>query len=337
MTPPAFWYASEGREAARMTRALLAPLSWLYGMAGAWRIRRARPVHAPVPVICIGNVTLGGAGKTPVARAMLAHLRARGVAAHALSRGHGGRLRGPVRADPASHSYRDVGDEPLLLARDGAAWIARDRPAGALAAAKAGAGAVVMDDGFQNPSLHKALSLLVIDAVRPYGNGKVFPAGPLREPLSAALARADAVVLMRGVSGEGADDPAAPDLSELGLDGFSGPVLTAHLAPLAPPPPGPLIAFAGIGWPQKFFDALRDAGGEISEAASFPDHHPYAESDLAWLARAAEERGATLITTEKDYVRLPPLMRARARTFAVEARFDDPDAFAALLARVEQG
>lgn len=325
MRGPAFWYARHGREAAPLTRALLTPFALLYREAGRMRARRAAPQTAPVPVICVGNVTLGGAGKTPVARAILARLRARGVDAHALSRGHGGSLKGPVRVDPAAHSYREVGDEPLLLARDGAAWIARDRAAGARMAAQAGAQAVVMDDGFQNPSLRKNLSILVIDAAKPYGNGRVFPAGPLREPVRDALARADAVVLMA---------PQAdymPDLRQLGLRNFHGPVLTAWLAPVGAPPAGPLVAFAGIGRPEKFFDTLRAAGGEVVEEGMFPDHHPYQARDLAFLVREADKAGARLITTEKDHVRLPEPVRARTEAFAVEARFGDPAALDALL------
>lgn len=325
MKGPAFWYAREGREAAPLTRLLLTPFALLYRAAGRARMRGATPERAPVPVICVGNVTLGGAGKTPVARAILARLRARGVDAHSLSRGHGGSLKGPLRVDPAAHTYREVGDEPLLLARDGAAWIARDRPAGACAAAEAGAQAIVMDDGFQNPSLHKDLSILVIDAAAPYGNAHVFPAGPLREPVKDALARADAVVLMA----PGADF--APDLHRLGLKDFPGPVLTAWLEPEGAPPSDPLVAFAGIGRPEKFFDTLRAAGGEVVEEGVFPDHHPYRESHLTWLARVARERGARLITTEKDFVRLPRSLRDRVVAFPVKARFADEAALDALL------
>lgn len=327
MRGPAFWYARHGREAAPLARALLAPLALLYREAGRMRLRRARPQSAPAPVICVGNVTLGGAGKTPVVRAILARLRARGVEAHALSRGHGGSLAGPLRVDAAAHSYREVGDEPLLLAQGGAAWIARDRAAGARAAAAGGAQVIVMDDGFQNPSLRKDLSILVIDAEKPYGNGRVFPAGPLREPLRDALARADAVLLMAPQADY------TPDMRQLGLRDFSGPVLTAWLEPAAAPPSGSLVAFAGIGRPEKFFDTLRAAGGDVVEEGMFPDHHPYAERDLDWLARAAQARGARLVTTEKDHVRLPDPIRARTAAFAVEARFGDEAALEALLSR----
>ncbi len=328
MRAPAFWYAREGREAAPLTRAMLTPLSWLYRAGADLRRRRATPFDPGVPVICVGNVTLGGAGKTPVARAILSRLRAGGVEAHALSRGHGGRETGPLRVDPAAHEWSEVGDEPLLLARTAPAWIARAREDGARAAAAAGAQAIVMDDGFQNPGLTKTLSLLVIDAEAAYGNGRVFPAGPMRETLAAALSRADAVVLMT-------PGPAfAADPARLGLSGFDGPVLRAWLAPAAPPPDGPLVAFAGIGRPQKFFDTLRATGGEIVEETGFPDHHPFSEGDLDWLAASARERGATLITTEKDHVRLPAEMRDSVGVLPVEARFADDTALGTLLERV---
>ena len=327
MSGPAFWDAVEGREAAKLTRTLLSPLAWLYASAGTARHRRAQPESVAAPLICIGNVTMGGAGKTPVARAVLAVLRARGVAAHALSRGYRGRLKGPVQVDPAAHSVHDVGDEPLLLAQDGSAWIARDRVAGARAAVAAGAQAIVMDDGFQNPSLRKDLSILVIDAARPYGNLHVFPAGPLREPVAAGLARADAVVLMLPSLDY------APDMRSLRLEGFEGPVLTAHLAPLGFPPPGPLVAFAGIGRPEKFFDTLRTAGADIVNEAHFPDHHFYSGADLRDLVRLAERHRAALITTEKDHVRLPENMRRQVSAFPVTARFADPVSLEALVTR----
>ena len=186
-----------------MTRMLLTPVSWVWGWATARRIARGRPADPGVPVICVGNITMGGAGKTPVARAVVALLQTRGLAPHILSRGHGGTLAGPIRVDPGRHTAADVGDEALMMAASGGVpvWISRDRAAGALAAAHAGADLVVMDDGHQNPSLAKALSLVVVDGETrddewPFGDGAVFPAGPMREPLSAGLRRADAVVLL---------------------------------------------------------------------------------------------------------------------------------------------
>ena len=230
LSTPEWWYTRD--LAARKggmpaLRALLTPLSWIWAAATARRIARGRPIDAGVPVICVGNVTMGGVGKTPVARAIAARLAKRGKAVHLLSRGYGGRLEGPVRVDPAVHTSAEVGDEPLMLARDFPVWVARDRAAGARAAAQAGADVVVMDDGFQNPSVRKALSLIVVDGETrrdewPFGDGGVFPTGPMREPLAAGLARADAVLILLP-----ADLP-RPDPELVGA--LKGPaLLTAHL------------------------------------------------------------------------------------------------------------
>jgi tetraacyldisaccharide 4'-kinase len=321
MREPHFWQVTDrrAREGAPLTRALLTPLGWLYASAGARRIARTVPFEAGVPVVGVGNLTLGGAGKTPVARAVRARLAGMGLSPATLSRGHGGRLRGPLAVDPQLHAAADVGDEPLLLAQDGAAWISRDRPAGARAMVASGVTAIVMDDGHQNPSLAKTLSLVVIDAARPFGNGCVFPAGPLREPVAVGLARADAVVLM----GDG----------EVALPGFSGPVLRAHLAPLRAPPEGPLLAFAGIGRPAKFFDALTAQGAQVVDAVSFADHHPFTDAELSTLADLARTHNARLITTEKDLMRLSPHWRAQVAAWPVEAVFDEAAALDDLLAR----
>jgi len=321
MRAPEFWSGqAQGRDAAPLLRAALTPLSWLYAGVGSARMAMAKPWRAPATVICIGNVSVGGVGKTPVVRAVRAALAARGVAAHTLSRGHGGRHAGPLQVDPARHCAADVGDEPLLHARDGPAWIARDRAAGARAAVAAGAQAIVMDDGFQNAALAKDLAIIVVDAAQGFGNGAVLPAGPLREPVGSALARADAVVLM----GEG---PADPRLAGIG-------VLHAAIAPLGAAPPGPLVAFAGIGRPQKFFDTLSACGGDVVDCIPFADHHPYTDSDLTFLRRLADERGARLVTTEKDHIRLPESLRSAIFALPVAARFADSDALDALLARL---
>ncbi len=314
MRPPEFWSRTEGRDAAPVIRALLTPLGWAYAAAGEHRLRSGRAVSVSVPVVCIGNVTLGGVGKTPVARAVAAWLERRGWAAHILLRGYGGRARGPLRVDPAAHDASDVGDEALLHARDRPTWVARDRGAGALAAIAAGADILVMDDGFQNPSLRKDASLLVFDAETGLGNGRVFPAGPLRERLRGALARAQGAVLML--------PSLASPLEAAFLEGFA-PVLRAALEPLAPPPEGPLVAFAGIGRPAKFVAALERAGARIVETVPFPDHHPFTLRDLAFLDRLAQERGARLITTEKDHVRLPAPWREKVAQAPVAARFAD--------------
>ena len=327
---PRWWYVRSGAPAP-MSRALLRPLSWIWAAATARRIARATPFDPGVPVICVGNLTVGGAGKTPVAREILARLRAGGVDAHGLSRGHGGREAGPLRVDPARHTAAQVGDEPLMLAGDGPFWIARDRPAGARAAVEAGARAIVLDDGHQNPSLSKTLSLVVVDGETrgdewPFGDGAVFPAGPLREPLAIGLARADAVVLMLPA------DLDAPDPELLAV--FSGrPVLVARLAPAAPPPPGPQVGFAGVGKPWKVERSLRAAGCDLVDFASFSDHAGFSDSTLKFLQDRAELYGAGLVTTEKDWVRLSPAWRAKVAMWPVKAVFEDAAALDRMLRR----
>ncbi|MGQ0532819.1 MAG: tetraacyldisaccharide 4'-kinase [Caulobacteraceae bacterium] len=320
MRPPEFWSANpRGRDAAWTLRFLLAPVSWAYAAAVEHRIRTTISRHVPAPVVCIGNLTLGGAGKTPIARAVRAKL---GPHAHTLSRGYGGRAIGPLRVTPDMNA-REVGDEPLLHARDGAAWISRDRFAGAMAAVQAGAHAVVMDDGFQNPSLAKDLSIIAVDPAYGVGNGQVFPAGPLRERLASGLARADAIVMLGELTQDGS-----------WLDDFAKPVLFAKLTPSALAPAGKLLAFAGLARPEKFFDTLEAAGADVDEAVPFGDHHPYSEDDLRLLAQMAQERGAQLVTTEKDAARLSPEWRARVTVLPVVARFDDDSALDALLAPI---
>jgi len=326
LATPRWWY-SRDRRVMPVARALLTPASWIWAATTARRIARAAPVDPGPPVVCVGNLTVGGAGKTPVARALAARL-----GAHVLSRGYGGRLAGPLRVDPACHTAADVGDEPLMLARELPVWVARDRAAGALAAAAAGAGLIVMDDGHQNPSVRKTLSLVVVDGETrdgewPFGDGRVFPAGPLREPLAAGLARADAVVLLLP-----ADLP-APD-PELTAQLSRKPVLVARLEPAAPPPAGPQLGFAGVGKPWKVERALQAAGCQLADFAGLPDHLAYDEATLRRLAGRAAALGAGLVTTEKDWVRLPPAWRERVAAWPVRAAFEDEAALDALLARV---
>jgi tetraacyldisaccharide 4'-kinase len=315
MRAPDFW-----RRRGALSTALL-PAGWLVAMAGRIRWALTQPSTAAVPVICIGNVTLGGAGKTPVALAVAEKLKRRGIAAHFLTRGYGGRLSGPVRVDPAVHGAGDVGDEPLLLARAAPCWVSKDRPAGAEAAVAAGAEAIIMDDGFQNPSLRKDMSLLVVDGAAGFGNDRVMPAGPLREPLVAALKRADGVVLFDEMPGE--------------LAGLAGvlPVLQVRLEPQdADALAGKsVVAFAGIGRPEKFFRSLRDLGCDIVAESAFADHHAYRESDLAPLIAKAERHGAVAVTTEKDLVRVPEALRGAVTALAVTAVWEDGAGIDALL------
>lgn len=329
MRPPEFWRHTHGKEAAALTRTLLSPLATLYAFAGARRIAQATPSRVDAPVICIGNITLGGAGKTPVTRTVRERLIALGAAPATVSRGHGGRERGPLRVDLTQHTAADVGDEPLLHAADGPAFIARDRVAGARMAIAGGADTVLLDDGFQNPGLHKSLSILVFDADYGLGNGHICPAGPLREPLAAGLARADAAIVMRA-----SPNPGPPPGF---LSGFSKPVLDAWLEPTGAPPSGRLLAFAGIARPEKFFATLERLGADITDGAAYPDHHPFTDGELTWLERLAADREARLITTEKDAARLSPTWRAKVLTLPVRAKVFDASALDDLLSTALKG
>ncbi|MGZ3402364.1 MAG: tetraacyldisaccharide 4'-kinase [Phenylobacterium sp.] len=334
LATPRWWYVREDqarRGGMSVTRMLLTPVSWIWAAVTAHRIARTIPLDVGVPVICVGNLTVGGVGKTPVVRALAERLAARGKVVHLLSRGYGGRLEGPVRVDPAVHTAADVGDEPLMLARDWPVWVARDRAAGARAAAQGGAQVIVMDDGHQNPSVKKALSLVVVDGETrgedwPFGDGRVFPAGPMREPLASGLARADAVLVLLP-----ADLP-EPDAGLVAL--LKGPPrLTGHLAPALAPPKGPQVGFAGIGKPWKVERALQAAGCELADFAPFPDHAAYDEATLKRLADRAALFNAGLVTTEKDWVRLPAAWQTRVTPWPVRAVFDDAAALDALLAK----
>jgi tetraacyldisaccharide 4'-kinase len=331
---PRWWY-ERGRRRASVTRLVLLPASAVWAAVTAGRILRSQPLDPGVPVICVGGLTLGGTGKTPVVREVLSRLAARGVAAQALSRGYGGRLKGPVRVDPAVHAAGDVGDEPLMLACDGPVWVCADRVAGAKAAVAAGAQALVMDDGHQNPSLAKTLSLVVVDGETregewPFGDGDVFPAGPMREPLAAGMARADAVIVVLP------NDLAAPDPALTALFGDT-PMLVARLEPVGAPPPGPQLGFAGVGKPWKVEHALTAAGCDLVDFIPLPDHADFSEARLQALAARAAKAGAGLVTTEKDWVRLPASWRDRIAAWPVRARFDDEAALDRMLATATGG
>lgn len=294
MRDPAFWLRSPG-----IAAGLLSPIAASYGAVASWRLAQSGRAVG-VPVICVGNLTVGGAGKTPTAIAVAELLHDAGRRPFLLSRGYGGRLKGPLRVDAATHRAADVGDEPLLLARGAPTIVAADRVAGADVARAAGAGVIVMDDGFQNPSLQKNLSILVIDGGRGVGNGKVFPAGPLRAPLQAQLARAQALLVI----GRVADAAEVVQQAQArGLAIFHGR-LEPDAEALAVLRERPVLAFAGIGDPEKFFSTLAGAGVEVRARQVFPDHHRYRRDEATNLiARAGRER-LVLTTTEKDWVRL---------------------------------
>ena len=311
MREPAFWWRKSGGS-------LLAPLAAIYG-AVAWGRIQAQGQRAGVPVICLGNLTAGGAGKTPAALAV-AHLL---LAVHErpffLSRGYGGKLAGPVRVDPTVHRARDVGDEPLLLARLAPTIVARDRVAGAKAARLRGAGVIVMDDGFQNPSLAKDLAILMIDSRRGIGNGRVIPAGPLRAPLQAQLARAQALIVVGPADGAAAAIDAA---RRHGVAVFHGR-LEPDRHSLAALGSRKVLAFAGIGDPEKFFATLSEAGVSVAGGVGFADHHGYTAADAQALIARADAENLVLLTTEKDHVRLggePALAKLAARAGILPVR-----------------
>ena len=322
-TAPAFWGQPPG-----FLAYLLSPVGAACDVAGHLRRVISRSYRPPVPVVCVGNLVAGGAGKTPVALALSAWLLKHDVPVHVVTRGYGGQLRGPVRVDPDRHDALAVGDEALLLAARAPCWVARDRAAGVRAAVAAGAGAVVLDDGFQNPAVAKTFGLIVVDAGYGFGNGRVIPAGPLRENLRRGLDRADAVVLI-AAEGEASREEAPPL-------GCRVPVLSAVLAPLRGErlAGSRLLAFAGIGRPEKFFATLRALGADLVGTRTFPDHHPFGVAELEGLRRDAQGSGARLITTTKDIVRVPSAQRAGIEVLEIEVRWPDPIALGRLLSPV---
>jgi tetraacyldisaccharide 4'-kinase len=327
MKAPSFWWRPP-----RLAAFTLAPASLVYGGIAARRM--AQPgTRAAVPVICVGNVTVGGSGKTPVALALTRLLRGIGRRPAFLTRGYGGRLPGPVTVNTGAHTAADVGDEALLLARVGPTVVARDRVAGAARAIEGGADVIVMDDGLQNPALVKSLSFAVFDAAVGIGNGFCLPAGPLRARLAAQWGRIDAVILVgAGAPGEAiARDAKAEGVPVIRADLGPDPAGAAGIAG------GRFLAFAGIGRPAKFFDTLQACGAAHVESQAFADHHAFTRTELAALVARAERSGLRLITTEKDAVRLTPLVRAEPQlavfeTLPVRLTFVEPDAVTDLLA-----
>lgn len=341
MRAPRFWRqspearscASAGVVAGVAGRALsgaastaLLPLGALYSAAGWLRQHTVKPVRVSVPVVCIGNLTTGGAGKTPTALAVADRLSRKGLRPHLLLRGYKGRLRGPALVDPIGHDATAVGDEALLLARRFPTWVSRDRVAGARAAIEAGANVIVMDDGFQNPTLVKDLSLIVVDGGYGFGNGRVIPAGPLREPLARGLARAQAVVVV----GTDNTDVARSVARRL-------PVLRAIVVP------GPeaakiagerVFAFAGIGRPEKFFDTLEEIGCTLVDRQGFPDHHTFQPREIVGMVEAAQRLDAHAVTTEKDLVRLPAEAREMVEHLSISLEWLDATLLDEVLAPV---
>lgn len=325
MRAPDFWH----RPRAGFRAQLLKPLGLLYARATARRLAQGARLRMDVPVICIGNINVGGTGKTPTVIAVVEYLRNLYLETHIVSRGYGGTLEGPVRVDPARHTAAQVGDEPLLLAAFAEVWVSKDRAAGAAAAQAAGAKAIILDDGFQNPALAYDLSIVVVDAKKGFGNELCLPAGPLREPVQTGLARAD-ILLSIG-------DMAAQDGFDTSLLPEGLPHVRAALAPLQTGmdwTDTPLLAFAGIAHPEKFFSTLRGLGATLIHAEPLDDHQPLTASLLARLEADARAKGAQLVTTEKDAVRLPTAFRSKVITLPVRLQMDKDNALRDALKKI---
>lgn len=320
MRPPEFWQT--GGTAAR----LLDPFGKIFGAMTAWRLKRTQADDVSVPVISVGNLTVGGTGKTPVARDLTERLRRAGHQPTVVLRGYGGKLKGPALVNTDQHTVVDVGDEALMHARDGATWIARNRAAGARAAIADGATAIVLDDAHQHPSLKKDLSLVVVDGVTGFGNHRVIPAGPLREDVRAGLARADAVVII------------GPDRTNLiGRLPESLPVLAGTLEPGSDSTylrGRKVVAFAGLGRPEKFFETLVALGAHVVAVHPFDDHHLYQPADIQPVLDEAFAIDALPVTTEKDAMRLSPDQRQQVDVVKVSVTWSNAADVEALLQRV---
>ena len=316
--PPAFWNEAPGSPGTA-TR-ILTPVAAVAARLAERRQGFATPEAPPIPVVSIGNLVLGGQGKTPVAMAVAERLHAQGLQAHLVCRGYGGTETGPHLVEPESDSFRKVGDEALLLAQVAPTWVARDRAAGVRAAKVAGAQIAVLDDAHQTTSVRKTVSILVVDSEYGLGNERVMPAGPLRERANSGYRRATAIALI----GRGPYKP-----------GASLPVLHARIKPVFAGlsfSAAKVFAFAGIGRPEKFFATMRGLGATLVKTEAFPDHHPYRALTVQRMIRDASFLGAMLVTTEKDYVRLPPRLRSTITMQKIRMEFEDVDALDRALA-----
>lgn len=317
LEPPSWWHASAPSD--RVKAALLTPAGWLYGAVARGRFAVTKPYRSSLPVICVGNFTVGGAGKTPLALALAEIAIGMGYRPTFLTRGYGGSIAGPHKVEPAQDNAAKVGDEALLLACAAPTMLSRVRPDGAKAIEALGASLIIMDDGFQNPSLEKDASIIAVDADAGFGNALVFPAGPLRAPLDYQMQRASLVVLIGKAGSDVADRlRGGPPIvaAQLSLTAGSEWLHGARVA-----------AFSGIGRPGKFFATLREAGAQLAATEAFPDHHTFTEAEASALLQQAQTLGAILVTTEKDWVRIESRpgaladLRAKARAVPVKLVF----------------
>ena len=323
MQAPKFWYRSRSWQAF-----MLSPLGMVYAWATARRQKNARPTRVDIPVICIGNLNVGGTGKTPTTIAIAQMLISRGIAVHIVSRGYGGSLKAVTQVDPRAHTADETGDEPLLMAAFAPTWVANERVAGARAAQNAGADVILLDDGFQDPSLIKDLSIIVVDVTRGFGNRRCLPAGPLREPVHVGLKRANAVISI-------GEPEAQSQFRERSADQLGRIAhITASLKPIEMGMPwaeGRYLAFAGIGDPEKFFATLRGLGAPLVRTVALDDHQKLARPMIQRLMKEAQSMNAQLVTTEKDAARLPADLRSGILSLPVRLEFDDAHALETLL------
>ena len=327
MRTPKFWY----NQKSSALPFLLAPLSRFYELTHAIIQKFTKPWQSPIPVICVGNLVAGGHGKTPAALSIGNFLKSNNKAVHFISRGYKGSLSGPLLVDPKIHTANEVGDEPLLLSEIAPTWIGANREASIIVAHKMGAEIIIMDDGFQNPSVKKDLSIIVVDGEVGFGNGRLIPAGPLREDIAIGLSRASAVIII------GEDKL---DLKSTLLNFATYPlqeplkVITARLKPIdnfQSLSKKKVLAFTGIGRPEKFFNTLAEMDCNIVGIKKFTDHHQYTKKEIARLHKIADIENAQLITTSKDYVRLTTLQQKHIVVLPVILDWEDSSLLDSLL------